>query len=67
LILQLEADSIEVTSILYETLCTSMAASETDLYHRLFPLIDDVGDPLVIAENSHQLSQGSTGLAAWQV
>jgi len=66
LIDQLEANSIEVTSILYETLCTSMAASETDIYHRLFALVDDDDEPLVIAENSHQLSQGSTGLAAWQ-
>lgn len=44
---------------------TDENANTTDITHRLFLL--DGANPLVIGENVHQLSEGTTGLSAWQV
>lgn len=44
---------------------TDENANPTDVYHRLFLL--DGANPLIIGENIQQLSEGTTGLSAWQV
>uniref|UniRef100_A0A914WF31 FAM86 N-terminal domain-containing protein n=1 Tax=Plectus sambesii TaxID=2011161 RepID=A0A914WF31_9BILA len=66
---KLEATQTEICTELYEAVCASMAATDenanpTDISHRLF--LFDGANPLVIGENVHQLSEGTTGLSAWQ-